>query len=181
MAHWHALAKLRLHTDDTLESFDQVTRVLGEKLRKFVAKTCTAYRTEELPKEKSARIRRQAQKAQTGCQRPEDATSQQEYISVPLGNTPGEQLRSEGEVFPTAGRCRRQTNLKDKVYNLNTYKNHALGDYANAIRQNGTTDSYSTEPVSDFTCGYWLNNSYKYWVFSGRTGTSIIKGKIQKD
>jgi hypothetical protein len=35
-----------------------------------------------------------------------------------------------------------------KEFNLNTYKFHALGDVANAIREFGTTESYSTEPVS---------------------------------
>ena len=32
--------------------------------------------------------------------------------------------------------------------NLNTYKFHSLGDYPEAIRQFGTTDSYSTQLVS---------------------------------
>jgi hypothetical protein len=36
---------------------------------------------------------------------------------------------------------------KIKKLNLSTYKFHALGDYANAIRQYGTTDSYSTQIV----------------------------------
>ena len=35
-----------------------------------------------------------------------------------------------------------------KKPNLRTYKYHALGDYADMIRQYETTDSYSTEPVS---------------------------------
>lgn len=33
-------------------------------------------------------------------------------------------------------------------YSLNTYKHHCLGDYVESIRMYGTTDSYSTEPVS---------------------------------
>jgi hypothetical protein len=39
---------------------------------------------------------------------------------------------------------------KQKHFNLNTYKNHSLGDYVRTIRMYGTTDSYSTEPVSSF-------------------------------
>ena len=35
-----------------------------------------------------------------------------------------------------------------KSFNLRTYKNHSLGDYVKMIRTYGTTDSYSTEPVS---------------------------------
>ena len=38
---------------------------------------------------------------------------------------------------------------KPRGFNLNTYKIHALGDYVEAIKTYGTTDSYSTEPVSD--------------------------------
>jgi hypothetical protein len=37
---------------------------------------------------------------------------------------------------------------KKKVFNIQTYKCHALGDYVETIRKYGTTDSYSTEPVS---------------------------------
>ena len=37
---------------------------------------------------------------------------------------------------------------KPKHLNLKTYKYHALGDYVSTIRCYGTTDSYSTEPVS---------------------------------
>ena len=37
---------------------------------------------------------------------------------------------------------------KPKEFNMNTYKYHALGDITNTIREYGTTESYSTEPVS---------------------------------
>lgn len=37
---------------------------------------------------------------------------------------------------------------RPKHLNLKTYKNHALGDYGFTIRRLGTTDSYSTQPVS---------------------------------
>lgn len=41
-----------------------------------------------------------------------------------------------------------QTSRRMKTFNLQTYKLHALGDYSTSIRNFGTTDSYSTEPVS---------------------------------
>ena len=37
---------------------------------------------------------------------------------------------------------------RPKKYNLQTYKHHSLGDYPDTIRQYGTSDSYSMEPVS---------------------------------
>ena len=38
---------------------------------------------------------------------------------------------------------------KPKTFNLDTYKIHAIGDYASTIRKYGTTDSYTTEIVCD--------------------------------
>ena len=43
--------------------------------------------------------------------------------------------------------CDRSTR-QPKQLNLNTYKYHVLGDYVHTIRRFGTTDSYSTQPVS---------------------------------
>jgi hypothetical protein len=37
---------------------------------------------------------------------------------------------------------------REKHFNLSTYKLHALGDYAIAIRMFGTTDGYTTQVVS---------------------------------
>jgi hypothetical protein len=34
-----------------------------------------------------------------------------------------------------------------KMFNMDTYKHHALGDYVETIRMYGTCDSYSTEMV----------------------------------
>ena len=61
MACWHAYAKLQLHTEDTLRSFDQVTSDLGVLLRQ-VAMMCVGHNTTELPRERSARIRLAAKK-----------------------------------------------------------------------------------------------------------------------
>lgn len=55
---WHAYAKLRLHTDHTLASFDALTRPLGATLRYFAGKFSDRFDTRELPKEIDARKRR---------------------------------------------------------------------------------------------------------------------------
>ena len=52
-------------------------------------------------------------------------------------------VATEHNAASTSGIAR-----KRKIFNLNTYKNHSLGDYVQTIRMYGTTDSYSTEPVS---------------------------------
>jgi len=62
LAHWHGLAKLRLHTDTTLSMLSQVTASLGKQLREFREKTCTAFQTKELERERAARLRRQEKK-----------------------------------------------------------------------------------------------------------------------
>ena len=65
MGCWHAYAKLRLHTEDTLASFEQVTTDLGILLREF-ADYCSKFKTTELPKEQQARIRAAAKKGKSG-------------------------------------------------------------------------------------------------------------------
>jgi hypothetical protein len=60
MAHWHGLAKLRLHTDYTLDTLDNLTTILGNQLRDFAENICPKYQTQELPREVGARDRRRA-------------------------------------------------------------------------------------------------------------------------
>jgi hypothetical protein len=45
LGHWHGLAKLRMHTDVTLEILSPVTTSLGNSLRTFEEKTCAAFET----------------------------------------------------------------------------------------------------------------------------------------
>lgn len=74
LCHWHGLAKLRLHTDETLHIFEHVTASLGDHLRKFVVDTCPGFAAKELPRETEARRRRQAQQTQGKSKQPQGAT-----------------------------------------------------------------------------------------------------------
>lgn len=114
LGHWHSLAKLRTHTDVTIQRLDELTSDLGYHLRRFESDTCSAYHTYELKREREARQRKQVRR-----QKNIDATTN----STSSGRLP-------------------------KTFNLQTYKIHALGDYVEAIKTFGTTDSYSTEVVS---------------------------------
>jgi hypothetical protein len=58
LAEWHALAKLRMHTDNTLCLLDFITTILGQELRRFHQIVCSAYSTKNLPKENEARQRK---------------------------------------------------------------------------------------------------------------------------
>lgn len=64
LATWHALAKLRLHTDSTLCLLQQSTTEIGALLRKFSETVCPSYSTKDLPRETEARARK-VQKADT--------------------------------------------------------------------------------------------------------------------
>ena len=121
LAVWHAYAKLRLHTEDTLSFFDSATVVLGSTVRRFARTTGQHYHTTELPHEHAARGRREA------------ALAAKQGQSGPGSIGKGKAPASE---------------LKPKKLNLHTYKYHALGDYPNTIRLMGTTDNYSTQTVS---------------------------------
>jgi len=112
LATWHALAKLRLHTDTTLGFLETSTTRLGKALRHFDVGVCSDFHTVELPQEETARRRRMAKADPKGKQKPEESQK------------------------------------KKKCLNLTTYKLHALGDYADTIRQYGTSDNYSTQTVS---------------------------------
>ncbi|KAK7442740.1 hypothetical protein VKT23_015987 [Stygiomarasmius scandens] len=59
LQNWHAHAKLRLHTDATLQSFSHATKEIGKALRFFASTTSKAYETTELPQELQSRIRTQ--------------------------------------------------------------------------------------------------------------------------
>lgn len=109
---WHALAKLRLHTNTTLRLLREATVDIGNLLRKFSDTVCPAYTTKDLPREAEARARKA---------RKTDSTS----------------------LNTTAS-----TATKLRSFNMNTYKMHALGDYANTIQQLGTSESWSTQVVS---------------------------------
>ena len=53
-AEWHAFAKLRLHTESTLQHLESLTTELGKLMRNFRDVTQSAFETFELPKEKGA-------------------------------------------------------------------------------------------------------------------------------
>ena len=54
-AEWHALAKLRLHTDPTLDLLEAVTKEFGCLMRQFRDKTSGEFNTVELPRGANAR------------------------------------------------------------------------------------------------------------------------------
>ncbi|KAG1777570.1 hypothetical protein EV702DRAFT_1197182 [Suillus placidus] len=146
MAHWHGLAKLWMHSNLTLDILDLQTTKLGEQFRQFKVKVCSAYNTQELDHEVDVRTCRQAKEAarqaEKGGVNGKEATAQKPESGV---NTKGTQKASPEQ--PPDAQLPRQSKKKRSI-NLNTYKLHALGNCVASICHFGTTDSYSTEPVS---------------------------------
>ncbi|KAF9237475.1 hypothetical protein BU15DRAFT_76019 [Melanogaster broomeanus] len=116
LAQWHGFAKLRMHTEDTLEILESLTVKLGACLRNFEAKLVRNLLQENLRSEMESRKRREARESGSN----KSLTSSTTVQSAPV--------------------------RKPKTLNLNTYKLHALGDYVLQIRRFGTTDSFSTQP-----------------------------------
>ncbi|KAH6901548.1 hypothetical protein BKA70DRAFT_1108581 [Coprinopsis sp. MPI-PUGE-AT-0042] len=124
-AEWHALAKLRMHTENTLQLLESTTVLLARQFNIFTETTCSAYQTTETSKEYTARLRRASKAVKHG------------------GNSNPPPLDPQAAAHPS-GRL-------SKTFNLNTYKYHAVADYASTIRSFGTTDSYSSERVRGLT------------------------------
>ena len=85
-------------------------------LRTFKNVVCSAYKTYELPQEEAARGRREA------------AVAAKKTSNLPI----------------TTQTTAKTTSRRQRVFSLDTYKIHALGDYANAIRYFGTSIQTAT-------------------------------------
>ena len=117
LATWHALAKLRLHTESTLKQLEEATKSFGKELHRFIVKMCNNFSTKPLPKESEAHTCRKA--------------------------------KAQSKAAPAVSNeaAKKPADKKQKLFNPNTYKLHAMGDYVEHIRRFGTTDSYSTQRV----------------------------------
>lgn len=109
-AQWHALAKLRIHHDMTLQLLDYTTTWLGAQMRLFNHRTCSRTSTKELQREADSRAKR------------------------------------EGK-----GKSKGKTARKPAKFSIFTIKFHFLGDYVSYIKRFGTTDSYNSETVSQYS------------------------------
>lgn len=122
LATWHALAKLRLHTESTVIALENSTTRLGIALRKFQSTICAEFETRDLPSEEAARGRRKAAKVK---------------VKPPM---PSKEKGKEKKK----GKGKKSTR---RTFNFSCYKPHSLGDYAKTIRLLGTSDGYSTQIV----------------------------------
>ena len=157
MAEWHGFAKLRMHTDVTLDHLEELTKELGLLMRQFRDLSCSRFQTVELPREVEARKRReQRAQAKTSI----TSTGMGIRSAPPLSNTtaPAPTIQPTSNVSPTLGPAvpPSTSTRKLKTLNIFTYKFHALGDYVPTIRLFGGTDSFSTQLVRFVCPGYYI-------------------------
>lgn len=122
-----------------------------------MSKVCSAYYTVDLPQEEAARGRRTAAKKAQASARTESTRS----------SRPTETSTSEGRDSQTNVQQKKaQKSQKERIFNPNFYKLHALGHYPDAIREYGTTDSYSTQLVCHFSLFNFV--SHLKFLYKGR-------------
>jgi hypothetical protein len=78
-AEWHALAKLRMHSDSTLTLLEDLTVEFGKLMCQFRDLTCSQFQTLELPRETAARYRRKTKQQVTAAQ---DSSSSMPAINI---------------------------------------------------------------------------------------------------
>lgn len=101
LADWHALAKLRLHSDSTIDLLRSATKFLGSRLRYFVKHICPEYDTRELPREEAARIRRAQKKGKQSRVAPADQVTPIRTIKTKVLNLLTYKLHALGDYVAT--------------------------------------------------------------------------------
>lgn len=104
-AHWHAIAKLRMHTDHTLQILEDLTTKLGDQLRFFADVTCLNYSTVELPREAAARKRRESEKSQVNASFPETTHRTRRKKTFNMNTYKHHALGDYVETIRTYGMC----------------------------------------------------------------------------
>ncbi len=129
LATWHALAKFRIHTDDTVTLLEDATAAMGTAIRRFKNITCEAYFTREIDTKSLGGKMRASKRGAAG--------------KKAVHRVGAKNRKGKGKAIPKASKS-----TKKKEFNLETAKLHKIAHYPSDIRESGTTDSYSTQRVS---------------------------------
>ena len=162
-AEWHALAKLRMHSDSTLLLLEELMTEFGQLIWQFHDLTCAQFKTVELPQETAARKWRHAKQHSATLSAVPNSSSTSACASNPnidlascnitaSAPQPAATTSLPLPAVTTSNLSQGQPPVpspqgKKKGLNLFTVKLHFLGDYIWHIRLFGTTDSYSTQLV----------------------------------
>lgn len=114
-----------------------MTKPLGERLQLFAGKITKDFVVKELPKETAAKA---------WC----TAANLRQKTAKGKGKAPVKKSTKGKQTAKQSTTKGEKPEKKPISMSLLTYKLHALGDYAQTIREHGTTDSYSSQTVSIF-------------------------------
>ena len=148
-AEWHALGKLRMHTDTTLERLRHLTKEFGTLMQQFRDQTCSQFDTVELPHEVSTWNRHQ----QHGQAKVSSKVQSIDGYKGPLSASSCQLVPSPNTAFSLEGATTQMALLsvpstrKLKTINLLIVKFHFLSDYVQPIQRYGCTDSFLTQLV----------------------------------
>ncbi|KAK1221912.1 hypothetical protein PQX77_015271 [Marasmius sp. AFHP31] len=117
-----AYASLGIHTDSTVASLDSTITEYGKSLRVFVNTTCAFYTTTEIPEEAEKRRNAAASRAEK---------------KLKQGKAPKKKKKSNDSEEDADG-------LKEKTFNMKTFKTHMPTHYPYFIKAFGSLDSYTT-------------------------------------
>ncbi|KAJ3547908.1 hypothetical protein NMY22_g1480 [Coprinellus aureogranulatus] len=143
LASWHGFAKLRMHTDQSLDILESWTSILGEDARAFTSLTCGSFKTRELKREYETRMRAAARKKSNKAPKRPSRSKAGNVANLPGDATVGVGVPASPSADDGGGR-------KYRTWNISTPKFHGLGDVVACIRHFGTTDSYSTQMSERF-------------------------------
>ncbi|KLO04861.1 hypothetical protein SCHPADRAFT_840114 [Schizopora paradoxa] len=130
MCQFHSIAKLQMHTEETVGRLRKVITTLGNDLRTFQLEVCVKYETFETSSEVQARGRADMRRA---ALRARNAAREGDTIN------PHDKLPQIAANASSGGRL-------PKRLNLNTYKLHSIVDYPDTIVRVGPLDIGSTQP-----------------------------------
>lgn len=82
LCHWHGLAKLQLHTDDTLDIMETMTPQLANLLWEFRSLTCSAFQMKELQREGENCMRQEAKQTSAMTSHPNSQACSSQHKKV---------------------------------------------------------------------------------------------------
>ncbi|KAK7452756.1 hypothetical protein VKT23_012157 [Stygiomarasmius scandens] len=177
-ATWHAYAKLRLHSDSTVESLCQATRSFGDSLRKFVWVTCAAFETTELDKERAKRLRREARAREKNGGDADPASEIHQKVSFNPNTSKFHAMGHYADAIGEHGHVRSKRLWERTAKNRNFVgqlarqerRQHHLRRVAKcaqttALRRNFTTNVEDSEPLPacDPALPYQIANSQRFY------------------
>lgn len=132
-----------MHTDSSLQEFQQLTTLLGGHLRYFADETCQHFQTFETDKEYQAHSRAVARRLAKSTSYPPVAVTDSPLQPLPVHPVepvPPPLQTSTPVTLAKAGK-------RPKTFNISTPKAPFFPDYPDQIELHGTTDSLSTKLV----------------------------------